>query len=213
MSRRGRCLAVLAVLLIVREAPAADHNHFASIYLDGDKIGQVHYTVRYDEKGQVEELRTRASISILGIKLFHFTQHLHEMWKDGELQRMRGHTDDDGDVYEASVERNPTEYDAVLNSKSLTLPPDAFPTSVWHYQITQKSLLFNLEDLRLMKVKVVKSEDSVSVGKRSIPATRFDFSGDWNVSVWYDQNRQLLKTKHKVKGKDVVVTMDAIDDL
>lgn len=208
MSRRARCLAVLAVLLIVREASAADENRFASIYLDGDKIGQVHYTVRYDEKGLIEELRTTASMSLLGIKLFHFTQDLHEVWKAGELQHMRGYTNDDGDVYEASLERNATEYDAVLNGKSLTLPHDAFPTSVWHYQITQKSLLFDLKNLRLMKVKVVESEDPVSVGKRSIPATRFDFSGDWNVSVWYDQNRQLLMTKHQVKGKDVVVMMD-----
>lgn len=202
-------MTVLAVLGISHCAVAADQNYFASIYLEGDKIGQVHYSVRYNEKGRVEEVRARASMSILGIKVFHFTQHLHEVWKDGELQSMRGHTDDDGDVYESSLERNPKEYDAVLNGKPLTLPHDAFPTSVWHYQITQKSLLFDMQDLRLMKVKVAESEDSVSLGGRSIPASRFDFSGDWHATVWYDQNKQLLKTKyHDMKGYDVVIAMD-----
>jgi len=38
---------------------------------------------------------------------------------------------------------------------------DTFPTSVWDYKITQKSLLFDLKDLRLMKVKVSESKDSV----------------------------------------------------
>ena len=81
----------------------------------------------------------------------------------GELQSLQGDTDDHRTVYKSSLQRNPKEYDAVLNGKNLTLPHDAFPTSVWHFEITQKSLLFDLKDLRLMKVKVSKSEDSVSL--------------------------------------------------
>ena len=96
----------------------------------------------------------------------------------------------------------------MLNGNRLTLPHDAFPPSVWHYKITQKSLLFDLKDLRLMKVKISESKDVVSIGERSIPASRFDFSGEWKISVWYDQNKQLLKIKYKIRGRDVVVTMD-----
>lgn len=157
----------------------------------------------------VEELKTRSSVSILGFKVFYFTQHLHEVWKDGELQSMRGHTDDHGKIYESRLDRNPKEYDVVLNGKTLTLPHDAFPTSVWHYKITQKSLLFDLKDLRLMKVKVRESEDSVSVDGKSIPASRFDFSGEWRASLWFDQNKQLLKMKYEVEGREVVVVMDS----
>ena len=67
---------------------------------------------------------------------------------------MDGHTNDDGDKFQASVARKPDEYTGVLNGKNLTLPHDAFPNSVWHYQITEQSLLFNLSDLRLMNVQV-----------------------------------------------------------
>jgi Family of unknown function (DUF6134) len=101
-----------------------------------------------------------------------------------------------------------SEPTGVLNGKSLTLPHDAFPTSVWHYQITQKSLLFDLKDFRLMKVKINKSEDVVSADGRSIPASRFDFSGEWNASIWFDQSKQLLKMNYKAEGRDIVVTMD-----
>lgn len=208
MSRFTQWLAVLAVLLVSHVAGAVDQNHFLSMSLNGKKIGQIHYFVRYNEKGEVEEIKTRSSVSILGIKVHHFTQDLHEVWKDGELKSIRGYTDEHGKIYELSLQRNPKEYDAVLNSKPLTLPHDAFPTSVWHYKITQKSLLFDLKDLRLMKVKVSDSKDSVSVGERSIPANRFDFSGEWHTSVWYDQNKRLLKIKYKIKGRDIVVTMD-----
>ncbi len=208
MSRLALCLTVLAVLVVSHVAGAADQNHFASIHLNEKKIGSVHYTLRLNEKGMVEELRTRSSVSILGIKLHYFTQDLHEVWKDEEPKSIQGYTDDHGKIYELSLQRNVKEYDVVLNGKRLTLPHDAFPTSVWHYKITQKSLLFDLKDLRLMKVKISESKDVVSIGERSIPASRFDFSGEWKIAVWYDQNKQLLKIKYKIRGRDVVVTMD-----
>ena len=200
---------VLAVLLMAHGAGAADQNHFASIYLDGKKIGQVQYTVRTNDQGMVEELKTRSSLSILGFQVYHFTQDLHEVWKSGELQSMQGNTDDHNTIFKSSLQRNPTEYDGVLNGKTLSLPHNAFPTSVWHYAITQKSLLFDLKDFRLMKVKVSKSEDPVASSGRSIPASRFDFSGEWQASIWFDQNKQLLKMHYNVQGRNVVVTIDS----
>jgi len=193
MSLLTQCMTVLAVLIISHSAGAGDENHFASIFLNGNKIGQIHYMVRTDEKGMVEELKT---------------QDLQEVWKNGELQSMQGDTDDHRTVYKSSLERNPNEYNGVLNGKSLTLPHDAFPTSVWHYQITQKPLLFDLKDFRLMKVKINKSEDAVSADGRLIPASRFDFSGEWNASIWFDQSKQLLKMNYRAEGRDIVITMD-----
>lgn len=201
-------MTVLALLIISQRAGAEDQNHFASIYLDEKKIGQVHYILRTDEKGFVEELKTRSSVSILGFQVYYFTQDLHEVWKTGELQSLRGDTDDHRKIYKSSLKRNPKEYNGTLNGKPLTLPHNAFPASVWHYEITQKSLLFDLKDLRLMKVKVNKIEDSASVAGRSIPASRFDFSGDWQASIWFDQKRQLLKMNYKAEGRDIVVIMD-----
>jgi Domain of unknown function (DUF6134) len=209
MWRSLQLALVFAVLFLARSALAADQNHFASIYLDDKKIGQVHYMVRTNDQGMVEELKTRSSLSILGFQVYYFTQDLHEVWKSGELQNMQGNTDDHSTIYKSLLQRNPTEYDAVLNGKTLTLPHDAFPTSIWHYAITQKSLLFDLKDLRLLKVKVTKSDDPVASSGRSIPASRFDFSGDWQASIWFDQNKQLLKMHYNVQGKQVVVAIDA----
>jgi hypothetical protein len=208
MPRLVQCLTLLGVLIISYPASAADQNHFASIYLDGKKIGQIHYMVRTNENGFVEELKTRSSLSILGFQVYYFTQDLHEVWNKGELQTMQGETDDHRKIYKSSLKRNPKEYDGVLNGKTLILPHDAFPTSVWHYQITEKSLLFDLKDFQLMKVKVSKSDDPIFMGGRSIPASRFDFSGEWQASIWFDQNRQLLKMHYKVEGREIVVTLD-----
>ena len=122
---------------------------------------------------------------------------------------MQGNTDDHSTIYKTWLQRNPTEYDGLLNGKTLTLPRDAYPTSVWHYAITRKSLLFDLKDLRLMKVNVTKSEDPVTASGRSIAASRFDFSGEWKTSLWFDQNKRLLKMHYNVEGREIVVAIDA----
>jgi hypothetical protein len=211
MQRLTSWLAASLVLGFVGPAAAADkthENHFATIQVDGKKIGQVHYTLTYEEGGAIESLKTNASYSVLGFEVYHFSQDLTETWQTDELQSMDGHTNDDGDKYQASIERKPDEYAAVLNGKDLTLPHDAFPNSVWHYQITEQSLLFNLTDLRLMNVKVSKRPESVKIGRKSFDAERFDFTGDWQASLWFDHNQQLLKLEYKVDGRDVVVTLD-----
>jgi hypothetical protein len=201
----------LVVAGLVSSAFAADkkqENHFATIRVDGKKIGQVHYTLSYDEQGQLESLKNNASYSVLGFEVYHFSQDLNEAWKTGELQSMDGYTNDDGDKYQAELKRTSENYDGVLNDKKLSLPHNAFPNSVWHYAITEQSLLFNLTDLRLMKVAVAKSKERVKIDKKNFDAERFDFTGDWQASLWFDQDKQLLKLSYKVDGRDVLVTLD-----
>jgi Family of unknown function (DUF6134) len=211
MERLTSWLAAALVFGLAGIAAAADkthENHFATIQVDGKKIGQVHYTLTYDGDGQIEALKTNASYSVLGFEVYHFAQDLHETWRAGDLQSMDGHTNDDGTKYQASVERKPDDYTGLLNGKNLTLPHNAFPNSVWHYQITEQSLLFNLTDLRVMNVQVSKRGENVKIGGKSFDAERFDFTGDWQASLWFDQDRQLLKLEYKIDGRDVVVTLD-----
>jgi hypothetical protein len=211
MRRLASWFVALVVAGLVSSAFAADkkqENHFATIRVDGKKIGQVHYTLSYDEQGQLESLKTNASYSVLGFEVYHFSQDLNEAWKTGELQSMDGYTNDDGDKYQAELKRTSENYDGVLNDKKLSLPHNAFPNSVWHYAITEQSLLFNLTDLRLMKVAVAKSKERVKIDKKNFDAERFDFTGDWQASLWFDQDKQLLKLSYKVDGRDVLVTLD-----
>jgi hypothetical protein len=211
MRRLSTWLMALVVLSIVSPAGAAgpkQENLFGTIRVDGKKIGQVHYTVSYDEQGEVEELRTNASYTVLGFEVYHFAQNLHETWQTGELQLMNGTTNDDGTKYDGTLKRMPKQYDCVLNDKGLTLPHDAFPNSVWHYRITEQDLLFNLTDFKLMKVKVAQKDEKVKVDGKTIDTERFDFTGDWKASIWFDRDKQIVKFQYQVDKHDVVVTLD-----
>jgi len=183
-------------------------NRFGTIHVDGRKTGTVHYTIEYGEKGDVETLRTRASLSILGIKLFNFEQNLHEEWRGGGLRLMRSRTEDDGTHYSASLNRGPEKYKGVVNDKPIELPGHAFPASVWHYNVVRQSLLFDLMTLKPMNVRIARSDETMTVNNKTLAVERFDFTGDWKATVWFDQKRQLVKFEYPVPGHTVTIQLD-----
>lgn len=200
---------VLVGLSAAAWAGAGTENRFGSIRIDGKKAGQIHYTIEYGETGDVETLKTRASLSILGVKLFNFEQNLHEEWRRGELQQLRSRTEDDGKIFDASLSRGPEVYRGRLNGTALELPDKAFPASVWHYGIVNRTLLFDLKDFRLMNVKIARAGEMLLLPNgRKVSTERFDFSGDWRATAWFDQKRELVKFKYVVDGHDVEVRLD-----
>jgi hypothetical protein len=206
--RAGVVFFLLACIGTASHAAGRAENRFGSIYVDGKKAGTVHYTIEYGSQGDVETLRTRASLSILGVKLFNFEQNLHEEWRGGELQRMTSRTEDDGKVYAASVVREPAGYKGTLNERPVALPGAAFPASVWHYAIVRQSLLFDLMALKPLKVTVARSEEPLEVAGRRESTERFDFSGDWRATVWFDAKKQLVRFEYPVQGHTVRVQLE-----
>ena len=207
---RTRLVACLVLLACGGAGPAAAHteNLFGAIHIDGRKAGQIHYTVEYGDGGDVETLRTRASLSILGVKLFNFDQTLHETWRHGELRRMRGRTDDNGTIYDAVLDRGPGGYTATLNGKPVALPADAFPASFWHHGIADHTLLFDLKTFTLMRVKITKTPETLTIEKRKVPTERFDFTGDWKAAAWFDARKRLVRFRYVLDGHEVVVRLE-----
>lgn len=204
-------LAVSAAVFCLSSWASADDGHqsqFASILLGGKKIGHVHYIIKHNPQGKLEELKTRASLSMLGINLYDFAQNLHEQWSGGELQRVWGNTNDDGKIDKITLKRTSKNYEATRNDKPVILPHEAFPISLWNYAVSQQSLLFDLSNLRLLQVKVARREDTVVRNSKSIKAERFDFSGDWQGSVWFDHNKQFVKAEYVSNKRLITVVMD-----
>ena len=129
-------------------------------------------------------------------------------WKGGELQKMVGRTDDNGEIHEVALLRTAREYEVEYNGQHLTLPHGAFPTSPWHYKITENTLLFNIVNFELLKVEVSESPDTVTIGSESIPATKFEFTGGWKARLWFDESRFFLKGEYDVAGRQVTVVVD-----
>lgn len=214
--RVGSILAGVALLVFAVLQPsfaAADdriiENVFASVTLDGKKIGQIHFTLTSKPTGEVEELRTNASVSVLGIKLYNFSQHLHETWRNGTLQTLRSDADDNGKDEKVRVKRTGDDFEAVRNDKPVDVPGTVFPDSIWHYAVTKQSRLFNSVDLQIMNVTVTRTAETVDYLGKPTPAERFDFAGDWQATLWFGEDQRLLKAHRMVGGREIVITIDS----
>jgi hypothetical protein len=213
MGKAAAAMIVLASLLYGLAAPSPARasqveQFFASIFLDKKKIGQVHIRLTRGETGEIEELRARSSVSMLGIKLYEFTQDLNQTWKDGELQKMSGNADDNGKKYDVAVDREPDKYRGTVNGKPVTLPIEAFPNTLWHYGITDHDLLFKETNLELQRVKVVDTKETISLHGKRIPATRATISGDFDGAVWFDEDKNFLKGEYEMNGRKIEVERD-----
>ena len=203
----GLLLSVVFGLAAAGQA-AEPEQFFASVFLDKKKIGQFHVRISRAETGEIEELRARASVSMLGIQLYEFTHDLTQTWRAGELQKLSGNADDNGTKYDLRLTRGATDYSGAVNGKPVTLPIEAFPNSIWHYGIVDHSLLFNEVDLKLLKVTTTKGNDTVELDKRKIPAQRVAIKGDFAATVWFDQNRNFVMAELPIAGRKVLVKRD-----
>ena len=207
----GRAACFALAFCLVAGASRADsviENVFASMSLDGKKIGQIHFVLKSAPTGEIQELRTNASVSVFGIKVYNFAQHLHEIWNNEEMDSLRSTADDNGTEEKVNVDRTAGAYTATRNAKPVELPADAFPDSIWHYEIGEKTLLFNSVDLKLLKVSVKRSDETITHHGEKVRAHRLDFSGDWKATLWFADNKRLLQAHRYVNDREIIITVD-----
>jgi hypothetical protein len=208
MLARGLLVCVVCVLAAATVDAAEPEQFFASVFLDKKKIGQFHVRINRAETGEIEELRARASVSMLGINFYEFTQDLTQTWQDGELQGLQGRADDNGTIYNLELGRQASDYGGSVNGKSVTLPAEAFPNSIWHYGILDHNLLFNEVDLQLLHVTIKHGTETITFDKRKVPAERVTISGDFDASTWFDEDKNFLMAELKIGGRKVAIRRD-----
>ncbi|HEX6141894.1 MAG TPA: DUF6134 family protein [Geminicoccaceae bacterium] len=205
MMKALRALPLVVLLPAVALAQVPEGTFSADIYVDGDEAGTAVFTRR--ERGEValDELRSEVSISLLGFEVFDFTQHVMQEWRDGEFHSLQGYTDDDGDIFETDLAREDGMLVGSLNEQPVELPGEAFPISVWHYEITRRPVLFDVKDLDLRHVEVKRTEEVLKIGGERLPTERFDFSAGWDATVWYDDRQRLVQFVYGEDGHEVKV--------
>ncbi len=181
---------------------------FCSVFLDSKKFGTFHVRMTRGTTGDVEEMRTRASVSMIGVKLYEFSQDITQTWKGGNLQDLLGRANDHGTNYDITLNRGPDSYSGTMNGKAVSVPIEAFPATLWHYGIVDHPLLFSEVDLKLLKVKIERVQETIELHGAKINAEKVRFVGDFNATVWFDDKKNFMKAETKMKGRKVKLVVD-----
>jgi hypothetical protein len=121
------------------------------------------------------------------IAVFRYQLNGLEQWRDGKVFHVEASTNDDGSVKSMRADRDRHGL-WVSGSKvpRYLAPSDALPATHWN-EAELRGPWIDPQDGRLLHAKVAPADvERVSLADgRSVPARRFDISGDARLKIWY----------------------------
>lgn len=214
--RMSRWLTLsIAVLGLAPTAMAADHPYppvvtFA-VFRNGENIGK--HVITFQQKGDARVVTVDADITVraLGVQAYHYVHHSNEVWVGDQLQSLQATTEDNGRKFSVSaqhvganlkVEHTSTgpvasaAYDGFQapDISRETLPASTLPTSLWNFRNAKQSTLLNTQYGIPSHVAIVQGpRELVRTAKGSVEATRYTYSGDLHMDLWYDAHSRWVK--------------------
>jgi hypothetical protein len=209
-------LAFLIGLLVASPpALAADHAYppvvtFA-VYRNGENVGR--HVINFQLKGDARIVTVDVDITVkaLGVAAYRYVHHANEVWVGDQLQSLQSTTDDNGRRFVVSAQRAGASlkvehtstgpvasaaYDGFQapDVSHETLPASTMPTSQWNFRQVKQTTLLNTQYGVPAHVMVAPGpREPVRTSKGSVEATRYSYSGDLHMDLWFDDHGRWVK--------------------
>jgi hypothetical protein len=157
------------------------------VFRDGAPVGEHVVEFREDADGLAVEARFEIRIRFLVFTAYRYTYRSESLWQDGRLARLVARTDDNGEVTEVSARVGPDGLRIVADDRVRIAPAGVFPTDHWHSGVLGTGEVLNTITGQVNAVTILSAaRERVPAGDGFVDATRYDYSGDLETSVWYD---------------------------
>lgn len=182
-----------------------------SILKEGEKIGQETYVLQRDGDHVALQLTVESKVHILFLD-FTYHHHRSENWTGEHLDSLIADTDDDGTKHH--VEASTNEAGAirlVSDGKTLSLPADGFPLSMWQKAVLGHTTLFAVEsDDSPYHVSIKDAgPETLTIGGGKIACEHYAMTGDVDRELWYDADGILAKVSFRRRGFGISIVRDA----
>ena len=190
--------------LAFREADGKELNSIAfQINQDGSKVGR--HIVKFHKIGRDlrVDIEIDINIKVLFIPIYTYKHRNTEIWRDGKLLSIKTETDDDGEKHWVKGKAEKGVFKVSSSSGDLVAPVTIIPTSYWSQKTTVQSVLLDTQHGKLLDVTITKLDDTMLVTPGvDIPARHFVVTGDLDLSLWYSQTGDWVKTAFQVGGAE-----------
>jgi hypothetical protein len=212
----SRWLALSVALLGIGPSALAQNVQYPplvtfAVFRNGENIGR--HTLAFQQKGDTRTVTVDVDITVrtLGVQAYRYVHHGTEVWVGDQLQSLKTATEDNGRKFSVSaqhvggnlkVEHTSTgpvasaAYDGFQapDVSRETLPANTMTTSPWNIRQVTQTILLNTQYGIPSHVTVVKgSRDAVRIAKGSVEATRYTYTGDLRMDLWYDDHDRWVK--------------------
>jgi hypothetical protein len=205
-------LGAAPVAALAADVPYAPQTTYG-VYRGGTQIGR--HTITFQQKGPAKVVTFDCEIDVktLGVTSYRYVYRGREEWDGEQLQALQASTDDNGQRFTVSAERRGSNLvvERTAPAKVATaalmdqgyrgpdvgreaLPADIMPTSQWNVRQVQQSRLLNTQYGTVSRVQVSPAgRETVQIGKSSVTATRYRYTGDLRMDQWFDDRGRWVK--------------------
>ena len=201
-----RCLFALLLTGLAaswsRVAMAQDTLEY-DILRDGAVIGEQLVTIQ--EGGETVEVSQTIEVKALFVVLYNRDHERRETWADGRIVAIEAETDDDGDLYELTIEAEDGGYLRRVNGETRAFGDDTSFAPDWNLSAAQgrKALSAQTDEIYDPLYLEKLGEEAVTLPSGTYQTERWQASGDFERDLWYDGNGHLVRMLFKSRGSDI----------
>lgn len=221
MIRRSFLLATGATLATASSAwanasPYGNSLVFAA-HRNGQKIG-THSVSFHEEAGQqIVSTSIDFAVRMIGIAVYRYQHRSREVWTGDRCTAVVTETNDNGEKYAVRAQhdgaslvvrrREPQSFiktstgDEALDQQHWIRevhPGSILPSTHWNIAQTRQQALLNTQTGKITRVSVREvGRETVTTANQSPPATHFAYSGDIEMSQWFDDRSRWVKSTFK----------------
>ncbi len=176
------------------------------VFREGEKVGRHNVAFsRTSSRDLSVVTRFELQITFLTIPFYEFRYHSSAVWRNGRLTTLVAQIDDDG---EKSTVRAVTNDQGVRitgpkgQQESITF---LYPTNHWNAGVLSQSRVLNTLDGKISRVQISEvGRERIRAEGAWVQATRYQYSGDIDTTVWYDDAGRWLKMRFTAKNGSVI---------
>ena len=168
---------------------------------DGRKAGW--HRVHFQQKGSILTVDStfHLQIEMLFLTLFRYRYHATGEWQDGQLNHLTVAVDDDGQLFDLTVERRGSRLTVTSDRGTYSVGMPLYPTNHWNADVLGASHVLNTLTGRINHVEIEPAgREAVETERGPVMATRYAFSGELETEVWYDDQGRWVKMRFE--GRD-----------
>ena len=172
---------------------------------NGEVVGEqrADFERRGDELRVVTEVRI--NITLLGLKVYDFTQRIEEHWNKGVLMDLTSVSVDDGDTRNVKLTREGDRLIGTCDGKERNLPGNLIPTTLWNSAVVEHSSVLETVKGRERSFTVAqKGIEKVTLPVGDVAARHFVFTGDFKREAWYDDSGVLVASQMEAKDGSII---------
>lgn len=175
------------------------------VLLDEREIGFHRFRVNQGDNREIVDIQANFKVTFLAIPLYRYGHSNREVWRNGCLQSIQSETDDNGDSYSVTGERQAAGFSLTTLDSRFDLSQNCVMTfAYWNMDMLEQDRLLNAQNGEYLPVSIeFEGSETLQLEDAAVNAVRYRLSNpenDIDITVWYDQaTRRWLSLESRTK--------------